>query len=119
MLLATFELSRDTFHWQWGFFFTGSQAAFFGPTNMESPELLPEKRLSWGNGIRNDYLLSIILGTVVGAILWNTCGSFVLSWVDPGAPGASGNSHQSWYWPPACSQSRPLPLTLWGGLALR
>jgi len=52
-------------------FLLGTQAALFGPTKYGIlPELLPEKRLSWGNGILEmTTFLSIILGTVVGGIL--------------------------------------------------
>ena len=72
MLLATLELSRGHLSLAMGLLFlTGSQAAFFGPTKYGIlPELLPEKRLSWGNGILEmTTFLSIILGTVGGAIL--------------------------------------------------
>jgi acyl-[acyl-carrier-protein]-phospholipid O-acyltransferase/long-chain-fatty-acid--[acyl-carrier-protein] ligase len=72
MLLATLELSRGHLTLAMGLLFlTGSQAAFFGPTKYGIlPELLPEKRLSWGNGILEmTTFLSIILGTVAGAIL--------------------------------------------------
>src|SRR5215469_13397927 len=46
-----------------------SQAALFGPSKYGLlPELLPEKSLSWGNGvIELGTFLAIIVGTVVGA----------------------------------------------------
>jgi acyl-[acyl-carrier-protein]-phospholipid O-acyltransferase/long-chain-fatty-acid--[acyl-carrier-protein] ligase len=46
-----------------------SQAALFGPSKYGLlPELLPEKSLSWGNGvIELGTFLAIIIGTVVGA----------------------------------------------------
>jgi acyl-[acyl-carrier-protein]-phospholipid O-acyltransferase / long-chain-fatty-acid--[acyl-carrier-protein] ligase len=46
-----------------------SQAALFGPSKYGLlPELLPEKRLSWGNGvIELGTFLAIIVGTVAGA----------------------------------------------------
>ena len=46
-----------------------SQAALFGPSKYGLlPELLPEKRLSWGNGVIELWtFLAIIIGTVVGA----------------------------------------------------
>ncbi len=72
MWLATLEFSRGHLSLAMGLLFlTGSQAAFFGPTKYGIlPELLPEKRLSWGNGILEmTTFLSIILGTVGGAIL--------------------------------------------------
>jgi acyl-[acyl-carrier-protein]-phospholipid O-acyltransferase/long-chain-fatty-acid--[acyl-carrier-protein] ligase len=48
-----------------------SQAALFGPSKYGLlPELLPTKRLSWGNGIIElGTFLAIILGTVTGAAL--------------------------------------------------
>ena len=48
-----------------------TQAALFGPTKYGLlPELLPAKRLSWGNGvIELGTFLAIILGTVTGATL--------------------------------------------------
>jgi acyl-[acyl-carrier-protein]-phospholipid O-acyltransferase/long-chain-fatty-acid--[acyl-carrier-protein] ligase len=48
-----------------------SQAALFGPSKYGLlPELLPEKSLSWGNGvIELGTFLAIILGTVAGAAM--------------------------------------------------
>jgi acyl-[acyl-carrier-protein]-phospholipid O-acyltransferase / long-chain-fatty-acid--[acyl-carrier-protein] ligase len=48
-----------------------SQAALFGPSKYGLlPELLPAKRLSWGNGvIELGTFLAIILGTVTGATM--------------------------------------------------
>ncbi|HTS18904.1 MAG TPA: acyl-[ACP]--phospholipid O-acyltransferase [Verrucomicrobiae bacterium] len=52
-------------------FFMGVHSAIFGPSKYGSlPELVPEKRLSWGNGILElGTFLAIILGTVAGAAL--------------------------------------------------
>jgi len=52
-------------------FLLGTQSALFGPAKYGIlPELLPKKRLSWGNGILEmTTFLSIILGTVVGGLL--------------------------------------------------
>src|ERR1700733_8810729 len=49
--------------------FVASQAALFGPSKYGLlPELLPEKNLSWGNGvIELGTFLAIIVGTVAGA----------------------------------------------------
>jgi acyl-[acyl-carrier-protein]-phospholipid O-acyltransferase / long-chain-fatty-acid--[acyl-carrier-protein] ligase len=46
-----------------------SQAALFGPSKYGLlPELLPEKNLSWGNGVIELWsFMAIIIGTVVGA----------------------------------------------------
>ena len=48
-----------------------TQAALFGPSKYGLlPELLPEKRLSWGNGIIElGTFLAIILGTLAGAAM--------------------------------------------------
>lgn len=48
-----------------------TQAALFGPSKYGLlPELLPEKRLSWGNGvIELGTFLAIIVGTVAGAAM--------------------------------------------------
>ncbi|MGA2605216.1 MAG: acyl-[ACP]--phospholipid O-acyltransferase [Verrucomicrobiia bacterium] len=52
-------------------FFMGVHSAIFGPSKYGSlPELLPEKRLSWGNGVLElGTFLAIILGTIAGAML--------------------------------------------------
>lgn len=52
-------------------FLMGTHSAFFGPSKYGSlPELLPERKLSWGNGLLElGTFMAIILGTVVAAIL--------------------------------------------------
>ena len=52
-------------------FLMGTHSAFFGPPKYGSlPELLPERKLSWGNGILElGTYVAIILGTVAAAIL--------------------------------------------------
>ncbi len=52
-------------------FLVGTQAALFGPSKYGLlPELLPQKRLSWGNGvIELGTFLAIITGTVTGGVL--------------------------------------------------
>ncbi len=52
-------------------FLMGTHSAFFGPSKYGSlPELLPERKLSWGNGILElGTYVAIILGTVVAALL--------------------------------------------------
>lgn len=52
-------------------FFASTQAAFFGPSKYGLlPELLPESRLSWGNGvIELGSFLAAIAGVVSGAFL--------------------------------------------------
>ena len=70
MLLATAGL---TTHTMWlslaALTLVASQAALFGPSKYGLlPELLPEKSLSWGNGvIELGTFLAIIIGTVAGA----------------------------------------------------
>jgi acyl-[acyl-carrier-protein]-phospholipid O-acyltransferase/long-chain-fatty-acid--[acyl-carrier-protein] ligase len=52
-------------------FFMGTHSAFFGPSKYGSlPELLPERRLSWGNGLLElGTFMAIILGTVAAAFM--------------------------------------------------
>src|SRR6267142_586654 len=52
-------------------FLMGTHSAFFGPSKYGSlPELLPERKLSWGNGILElGTFMAIILGTVAAAVL--------------------------------------------------
>jgi len=54
-----------------GVFLMGTHSAFFGPAKYGSlPELLPERKLSWGNGILElGTFMAIILGTVAAAFL--------------------------------------------------
>lgn len=55
-----------------GVFFMGVHSAFFGPSKYGLlPELLPEKRLSWGNGILElGTFLAIITGGAVGGVMF-------------------------------------------------
>ncbi|MGA9117537.1 MAG: acyl-[ACP]--phospholipid O-acyltransferase [Bacteroidota bacterium] len=55
-------------------FLMSVQSALFGPSKYGLlPELLPEKRLSWGNGVIELYtILAIIAGTVGGGLLSET-----------------------------------------------
>lgn len=72
MVLATIGLARQNLVMVMGCVFCmGIHSAIFGPSKYGSlPELLPEKRLSWGNGILElGTFLAIISGTVVGAML--------------------------------------------------
>src|SRR5436190_6005843 len=52
-------------------FLMGTHSAFFGPSKYGSlPELLPEKRLSWGNGMLElGTFMAIILGTVAAGFM--------------------------------------------------
>jgi len=70
MLLATAGLATHTLSLSLvALTLVASQAALFGPSKYGLlPELLPEKRLSWGNGvIELGTFLAIIVGTVAGA----------------------------------------------------
>jgi acyl-[acyl-carrier-protein]-phospholipid O-acyltransferase/long-chain-fatty-acid--[acyl-carrier-protein] ligase len=70
MLLATAGLATHTLTLSLvALTLVASQAALFGPSKYGLlPELLPEKRLSWGNGVIELWtFLAIIIGTVVGA----------------------------------------------------
>ena len=64
--------------WTWnknflfaGVFLMGTHSAIFGPAKYGSlPELLPEQKLSWGNGILElGTFMAIILGTVAAAVM--------------------------------------------------
>ncbi|MHB8525948.1 MAG: MFS transporter [Candidatus Acidiferrales bacterium] len=52
-------------------FLIGCQAALFGPSKYGLlPELLPEEKLSWGNGILElGTFLAILIGTIAGGLL--------------------------------------------------
>ena len=54
--------------------FMGIHSAFFGPSKYGLlPELLPERRLSWGNGILElGTFMAIITGGAVGGLLYGT-----------------------------------------------
>src|SRR5580658_1163651 len=70
MLLATAGLATGTLGLSLvALTLVASQAALFGPSKYGLlPELLPEKSLSWGNGvIELGTFLAIIIGTVAGA----------------------------------------------------
>src|SRR5215469_5300123 len=70
MLLATAGLATHTLGLSLAALaLVASQAALFGPSKYGLlPELLPEKSLSWGNGvIELGTFLAIIVGTVAGA----------------------------------------------------
>ncbi|MDR3752531.1 MAG: acyl-[ACP]--phospholipid O-acyltransferase [Terracidiphilus sp.] len=70
MLLATAGLATHTLTLSLvALTLVASQAALFGPSKYGLlPELLPEKSLSWGNGVIELWtFLAIIIGTVVGA----------------------------------------------------
>ncbi len=69
MGLALLALTRDEpFLLLATVFLMGAQSAFFGPTKYGLlPELLPERRLSWGNGIIElGTFLAIVIGTIAG-----------------------------------------------------
>jgi acyl-[acyl-carrier-protein]-phospholipid O-acyltransferase/long-chain-fatty-acid--[acyl-carrier-protein] ligase len=72
MLFATAGLMLNNLPMQLAAVFgMGAHSAFFGPSKYGLlPELLPEKRLSWGNGILElGTFTAIILGTVAAAFL--------------------------------------------------
>jgi acyl-[acyl-carrier-protein]-phospholipid O-acyltransferase/long-chain-fatty-acid--[acyl-carrier-protein] ligase len=57
-----------------GIFLMGVHSALFGPSKYGLlPELLPEKKLSWGNGILElGTFLAIVLGAAAGGLLFTT-----------------------------------------------
>jgi acyl-[acyl-carrier-protein]-phospholipid O-acyltransferase / long-chain-fatty-acid--[acyl-carrier-protein] ligase len=75
MLLAAAGLAWQNVHVEMAAIFLAStQAAFFGPSKYGLlPELLPEPKLSWGNGvIELGTFLAAIAGVVSGAFLADT-----------------------------------------------
>ncbi|MFO1489004.1 MAG: acyl-[ACP]--phospholipid O-acyltransferase [Verrucomicrobiota bacterium] len=74
MVLATISLALNQVYFTIGcVFLMGVHSAIFGPAKYGLlPELLPEKRLSWGNGVLElGTFLAIITGTVAGGWLCN------------------------------------------------
>ena len=74
MIFATIGfLSRNLPMGLAAIFLMGLHSAIFGPSKYGSlPELLPEKRLSWGNGILElGTFMAIISGGAVGALLYS------------------------------------------------
>ncbi|HEY3928330.1 MAG TPA: acyl-[ACP]--phospholipid O-acyltransferase [Candidatus Koribacter sp.] len=72
MVIATLGLALHSLPLELGgLALVATQAALFGPSKYGLlPELLPEKRLSWGNGIIElGTFLAIISGTVVGGVM--------------------------------------------------
>src|SRR5258708_4798052 len=80
MLVMLFALAAFSLHQMpmliSAIFLMGTHSAFFGPSKYSSlPELLPEKRLSWGNGILElGTFMAIILGTVAAGALSQSFG---------------------------------------------
>lgn len=58
-------------------FLMGTHSAFFGPSKYGSlPELLPDRKLSWGNGVLElGTFMAIILGTLLAALLADRFGN--------------------------------------------
>jgi len=84
MVLAASGLAWQNLHFEMAAIFLAStQAAFFGPSKYGLlPELLPEAKLSWGNGV-------IELGTFLAAIAGLVSGAFLAD-VFHGRQGWSG-----------------------------
>src|SRR6266571_1794053 len=75
MLFAMYAFTRGNSRMAFAVIFLAStQAAFFGPAKYGLlPELLPDKLLSWGNGILElTTFLAIIAGAVIGPLLAQT-----------------------------------------------
>jgi acyl-[acyl-carrier-protein]-phospholipid O-acyltransferase/long-chain-fatty-acid--[acyl-carrier-protein] ligase len=72
MVLATWALAHASMGWAGvALFLACTQGAFFGPTKYGLlPELLPESKLSWGNGI-------IEFGTLFAAIIAALAGGYL------------------------------------------
>src|SRR3954469_6727196 len=72
MVFALVALAMNKIYWELAAVFLASTpAALFGPSKYGLlPELLPEKKLSWGNGvIELGTFAAIIFGTAAGAIM--------------------------------------------------
>src|SRR5438105_10337067 len=72
MVFALAGLAKNNIYWELAAVFLASTpAALFGPSKYGLlPELLPERKLSWGNGvIELGTFLAGILGTVAGGLL--------------------------------------------------
>jgi acyl-[acyl-carrier-protein]-phospholipid O-acyltransferase/long-chain-fatty-acid--[acyl-carrier-protein] ligase len=72
ILFAAFALYQDDLRLAMAaVFFASTQAALFGPSKYGLlPELLPQERLSWGNGILElGTFLALIAGSVAGAFM--------------------------------------------------
>ncbi len=72
MLFAMYAFTRGNTRMAYAVIFLAStQAAFFGPSKYGLlPELLPERLLSWGNGVLElTTFLAIIAGAVIGPLL--------------------------------------------------
>jgi len=75
MLLAILAFARDSLHLAMAaVFFASTQAALFGPSKYGLlPELLPQEKLSWGNGVLElGTFLAVIAGSVAGAFMADT-----------------------------------------------
>ncbi|MGO9480015.1 MAG: acyl-[ACP]--phospholipid O-acyltransferase [Limisphaerales bacterium] len=84
MVIATVGLARQALGLVLACLFSmGLHSAIFGPSKYGSlPELLPEKKISWGNGV-------LELGTFLGIVLGMQAGG-MLSVACEGAPGRAG-----------------------------
>lgn len=63
-------------------FLMSTQSTFFSPAKYGSmPEILPEDRLSWGNGILSfGTFVAIITGGIVAGVLYKSLAGFPLVW---------------------------------------
>jgi acyl-[acyl-carrier-protein]-phospholipid O-acyltransferase/long-chain-fatty-acid--[acyl-carrier-protein] ligase len=106
------------------FFLMAAQSAMFGPTKYGIlPEIIPEARLSWANGIMQmTTIISIILGTILGGVvygyfdtnglpIWSTAGVLI---------GFSVLGILSGHFitkAPAANPAQPITLNPWAGMA--
>ncbi|MBI1320150.1 MAG: MFS transporter [Candidatus Hydrogenedens sp.] len=105
------------------FFLMATQSAMFGPTKYGIlPEIIPEARLSWANGIMQmTTIISIIAGTIIGGQvyavfhendlpIWSTA-SVLIIFSTIGIISAHFITK-----PPAANPSQPLTLNPWAGM---
>ncbi|MDX9975878.1 MAG: MFS transporter, partial [FCB group bacterium] len=97
-----------------------TQSTFFSPAKYGIlPEMLPETRLSWGNGyLQMTTMVAIILGTLVGGVLLDLSGKYVYLAMTPllllsviGAVSAHFITRV-----PRANPSQKIPLNPWSGV---
>lgn len=122
MLVGLFAFYTDNV-WFMGlmFFMMNTQSAFFSPAKYGIlPEMLPESRLSWGNGVlQMGTFVAIILGTAfAGPLMQHNVNIYIISLILVGAS-AVGLIASHFITPVApAARNRNIPLNPWSGLGV-
>ncbi len=122
MLVGLFAFYTDNV-WFMGlmFFMMNTQSAFFSPAKYGIlPEMLPESRLSWGNGVlQMGTFVAIILGTAfAGPLMQHNVNIYIISLILVGAS-VAGLVASYFITPvPAAAPNRSIPVNPWSGLAV-